>query len=195
MSTDLLSCLQAQKWHTLRGLARANNLPFDSNLTAAQAAKHLHANLGQDNFFPTLWPALSSEAQAALLALQEAGGCLPREDFIHRFGPVRPYKPWRSDAPPPVWETPQSPAEEIVYRGLAFFVNLGATQRPAWAAILPDEFHTPLSALASAPLLSLSALPLPFLCSLTCLPSSASSIAKIYNPSGAAGCLPLPCAL
>ena len=64
MSTDLLSCLQAQKWHTLRGLARANNLPFDSNLTAAQAAKHLHANLGQDNFFPTLWPALSSEAQA-----------------------------------------------------------------------------------------------------------------------------------
>ena len=88
MSTDLLSCLQAQKWHTLRGLARANNLPFDSNLTAAQAAKHLQANLGQDNFFPTLWPALSSEAQAALLALQEAGGDIELVDIDQAGGKV-----------------------------------------------------------------------------------------------------------
>lgn len=149
--TDLLSCLQAQKWHFLRAVARAHELPFDSNLTLLQAAERLHAFLMGDEVFFTLWPALSAEAQAALVALLEAGGHLPREDFVYRFGAVRSYRPWRSDAAPAPWATPRSPAEEVIFRGLAFFVNLGTTKRPAWAAILPDEFHAFLSTLTSPP--------------------------------------------
>jgi hypothetical protein len=148
MATDLLSCLQAQRWHFLRSLARANGWPFDSNLSLAQAANHLGALLSRGATFPDLWSALSAEARSALVALLEAGGYLPQEEFVHRFGPVRRYRPWRPDASPAPWEAPQSPAEAVVFRGLAYRVNLGTAKRPAWAAVLPDEFHAPLTALA-----------------------------------------------
>ena len=146
----LRDCLTAQSLRHLEAIHRARGLAFDTHLPKSLVIEQLTERLREPETTRAAWHALSAEARAALTALLEAGGHLPREDFIYRFGAVRPYRPWQPGDPRAPWESPQSPAEEIVFQGLAFLVNLGTTQRPAWAAVLPNECRAPLSALTSS---------------------------------------------
>ena len=157
MESRLLPCLLAQKWYLLRAITRAIGVPFDSNLSVAEAAERLHARLLDPGVLDNQWRTLSQEGRSAWFALLEAGGAMRREDFIRRFGALPPYTPWRSDAPQSPWQDPQSPAEEILYRGLAFEVNRGTARHPVWTIVLPDEYRESLASLAS---LAASASPL-----------------------------------
>jgi hypothetical protein len=154
----LQGCLLQQTWRTLRAIARVRKLPFDDHLSKQDSASRLAQHLIEPDSLRQVLTGLSLEAQAALRALIEADGQMRQEVFTARFGPIRPYKPWRDDAPQAPWESPASPAEELAYRGLVFTANQGTKKRPVWAVILPDEIKAALSPLLER---AMSALPSP----------------------------------
>ncbi|HIP96970.1 MAG TPA: WYL domain-containing protein [Anaerolineae bacterium] len=149
---NITQCLEAQKWKWLRAICRTHGLPFDSNTTKEQAVHKLIPILTSPQVLQATWDETSAEARAALRALAENGGQMSRAEFIARFGPIRPYKPWRDEAPKRPWQMPISPAEVLAYRGLTFAVNLGTTRRPSWAIVLPDEIHSELAVHLGQPL-------------------------------------------
>ncbi|HEY77206.1 MAG TPA: WYL domain-containing protein [Thermoflexia bacterium] len=162
-------CLLAQRWRTLRALARANDLPFDSNWSKQQAAAALHSRLVNPTRVKKAVESLSAEARAALRGLLERGGQMDQTEFVHRFGPLRPYRPWRGDAPHAPWHAPISPTEELFYRGLIYPLNLGTTERPVPAIVLPSDLSpllsqifppSPVSPLPRHPIVSPSPIPL-----------------------------------
>jgi hypothetical protein len=140
----LRGCLLQQTWRTLRAIARVRKLPFDDHLPKQDSASRLAQHLVEPDSLLQVLSGLSLEAQAALRALIEADGQMRREVFTARFGSIRPYKPWRDDAPPAPWENPASPAEELAYHGLVFAINQGTKKRPLWAVVLPDEIKAAL---------------------------------------------------
>ena len=142
---ELRDCLAVQTWRHLRAISQANGLGFDANLTKTQAVDRLAAWLGGDEHLACL-TALPVEARAGLRELVQVGGQMGSEVFAERFGPLRPYRPWRSDAPPAPWTEPQSATERLVYRGLIFAVTLGRARHSYRVLVLPDEFHEPVMA-------------------------------------------------
>ena len=149
---NITQCLEAQPWRWLRAICRTHGLPFASNTTKEQAVQKLLPVLANPPTIQATWDVISAEARAALRALAENGGQMPRAEFIARFGPIRPCKPWRADAPKRPWQMPISPAEVLAYRGLIFALNLGTTRRPSWAIVLPDEIHSALAVYLDQPL-------------------------------------------
>jgi hypothetical protein len=149
---ELHICLQQYPWRTLKAIFRAYNLPFTPLPDKPTLCTRLAAVILEPERLQATWHALSSETQAALRALSEADGLMRREVFTARFGSIRPYKPWRDDAPPAPWESPASPAEELAYRGLVFVLNQGSKRRPLWVVVLPDEIETALSPFLEAPM-------------------------------------------
>ena len=141
MSTQLLACLLAQKWYLLRAITQALGLPFDSNLSVAEAAGRLHDHLLGKGGLASQWETLSQEGRSAWRTLLESEGEMRREAFVRRFGDLPPYTPWRSGAPQTPWQDAPSPAQEIVYRGLAFEINRGTDEHPVWVMVLPDEYR------------------------------------------------------
>jgi len=141
---ELCACLEQHPWRTLKAIFRAYELPFTPSPDKPTVCARLAATIMEPERLQATWRALSAEAQAALRALAEADGQMRREVFIAHFGSIRPYKPWRDDAPPAPWENPASPAEELAYLGLVFIVNQGTKRRPLWAVILPDEIKAAL---------------------------------------------------
>ena len=121
---ELWTCLQQHPWRTLKAIFRAYDLPFTPLPDKSTVCARLAAAILEPERLQATWRALSPEAQAALRALSEADGQMRREVFISRFGSIRPYKPWRDDAPVAPWQNPASPAEELAYRGLVFTVQV-----------------------------------------------------------------------
>lgn len=142
---ELHTCLQQHPWRTLKAIFRVYDLPFTPSPDKPTVCARLVAAITEPERLQATWQALSAEAQAALRALAEADGLMRREVFTARFGSIRPYKPWRDDAPPAPWENPASPAEELAYRGLVFVVNQGSKRRPLWAVVLPEEVKAALT--------------------------------------------------
>ena len=141
----LEECLQQLPWRTIAAIAQAQAQPYTHRHDKPTFCARLAAAIIEPERLQATWRALSTEAQAALRALVEAGGQMRREVFTARFGSIRPYKPWRDDAPVAPWENPVSPAEELAYRGLVFAINQGTKRRPLWAVVLPDEIKTALT--------------------------------------------------
>ena len=133
----------------LRAITRALGLPFDSNRTLVEAAGRLHDHLLAERMCGDQWTALSNEGRSAWLALLETEGETRSEDWCRHFGRIRPYMPWRADALQAPWQDSPSPAEEVLYRGLAFEVNQGTTEHPVWTIVLPDEYVPVLAGLAA----------------------------------------------
>ncbi|MBN1814845.1 MAG: WYL domain-containing protein [Anaerolineae bacterium] len=107
----------------LRAIARAHHWDFDNNWTQPQAAAHLAVRLAQEGVLSHVLTTLPPDAIDALHALRAADGVMPAYRFLDRFGPLRPYRPWRKDAPPTPWQAPASPAETLWYCGLIFQVH------------------------------------------------------------------------
>ncbi len=68
-----------------------------------------------------LWSELSDTERAILRIIQAAEGRLPRRHLTHRFGKLRPYRPWRTGEPARPWENPASPVERLWYGGVIFW--------------------------------------------------------------------------
>jgi hypothetical protein len=147
----LVDCLAAQTWRALQAISRGNGLGFDANLTKRQAVERLAAWLGGDEHLGSV-DSLPAEARAALRELLATGGQMAHEAFTRRFGPVRPYRPWRPEAARSPWTDPQSASERLVYRGLVFPVTVGPARHRRRVIALPDEFYDPLAARLSAAL-------------------------------------------
>lgn len=149
---ELLHCLRALPWHTLRALAKANGCPFNGKWTQLQAAEALTQTLGRPERLAAFFPALPAVAQAALRQLYRAGGALTHLEFTFRYGNLRPYRPWRADAPRAPWEEPAAPTEKLFYCGLVFPYDLGTPRHPLLVFVLPADYHPALaSLLARAP--------------------------------------------
>lgn len=141
----LEECLQQLPWRTIAAIAQALALPYTHRHGKSTLCARLAAAIMEPERWQATWRALSPEARAALRALSEADGLMCQEAFTARFGSIRPYKPWRDDAPVAPWENPASPAEELAYRGLVFVVNQGSKRRPLWVVVLPDEIKACLT--------------------------------------------------
>ncbi len=141
---SLRYCLERQSWHTLRALARAVALPFDSNWPKPEAIERLATYLGQVAYLRQSFGALSSESRAALRRLVEAGGQLSQGDFTYHSGELRPYRPWKRNASPSPWTAPGSPAEELLYKGLIFPLDLGTRSHPLLTIVVPVEYRDSL---------------------------------------------------
>jgi hypothetical protein len=97
----LKSCLTALPFRNLRVIARL-----------------LDVKRGQNTPKTVLVERLTTALLDTADALVAAGGEMPWRVFRERFGDIRPYRPWRDDAPDRPWETPISPAEALWFRGL-----------------------------------------------------------------------------
>ena len=119
----LLDCLTNTPWKQLTALLAAYQLPRTAQQTKAQVIEQLHHHLLQTATITSIIAQLDGSAQAALRALLAAAGALPVHTFEHRFGLIRPYRPWRkadatgADQP---WRTPISTTETLWYLGLLY---------------------------------------------------------------------------
>jgi hypothetical protein len=142
---DTISCLLRYPWRSLTALAAVYDVLAYHHLPKERVARELgaaiHARL------PRTLAALDSDARAALRALAQADDLTLRHaDFITRFGPLHPYRPWNPDAPPAPWPTPLSPAATLVHYGLAYPLSLGTRRRPLRVVLLPHDLHAALAA-------------------------------------------------
>ncbi len=136
---NLLNGLTSHPRHLLRRIAQYYDIRFDNAIprrqVAARIATFLTAHLTE------ILATLPTDARAALQSLAVAQSRLPAWEFLSRFGPLRPYKPWRHDLPAPTAAALPSPAAMLFYRGLVF-----RTRKPD-SFVLPAElaFHFPPS--------------------------------------------------
>lgn len=108
--------LQRRTWRELRMTAHAHGLPFNTHYPKARACQYLVQSLHSGQLRRSL-RALGQSERAALVALQAAGGSLPQYRFTAVFGAIRPFRPWREDAPRAPWRRPVSPAERLWFLG------------------------------------------------------------------------------
>jgi hypothetical protein len=104
----------------LRVLSRAHHVQFDNRWTKAQAVDHVFAILTNPAAIHRAIGSLPKDAREALETLVACGGAMPAHRFLDRFGPLRPYRPWRTDCPTDMWRHPISPAERLWFLGFVF---------------------------------------------------------------------------
>ena len=145
----LLDCLTNTPWKQLTALLAAYQLPRTAQQTKAQVIEQLHHHLLQTATITSIIAQLDGSAQAALRALLAAAGALPVHTFEHRFGLIRPYRPWRkadatgADQP---WRTPISTTETLWYLGLLYRDPPKPTPGFIQHYLIPAELVPPLRA-------------------------------------------------
>ena len=119
--------LQTVSWRHLLALLAAHGLSIASSQAKPTLIQQLDRHLTQPQVLNASIAQLDAVGKDALRALLAAGGALPVHPFQQRFGPLRPYRPWRqdpsADGQPPVvqpWLAPISTTETLGYLGLLF---------------------------------------------------------------------------
>ena len=163
---DITTCLQRYSWRDLTALAAVYDVSahhrYPKQGVAEAVSQAIHAHLSD-----TL-SELSDDARAALRALLQADDLtISRPDFVARFGPLHPYRPWNDEAPPGPWPQPRSPTATLVHYGLVYPLNLGTTERPVPVVLLPHDLQGALALaldhpprLPASPIRELAHLPL-----------------------------------
>lgn len=125
----------------LRGIAELCGIALATN-NRAEAAAQLAAILAEPKATETILAGCSPAANAAWAALSEAGGRMKLPAFARSFGQIRPIGPGKLEREA-VWRQPQSPAEELWFRGLLFraFADLGGGH--VEHVYIPDELMPP----------------------------------------------------
>ncbi len=132
---QLLDCLHHTPVRTLLALCQANGFACPASTPKDELAVWLHGCLSsrcRASYLAQLPP----DHLAILHALAHQSAPWPLTQFEIRFGQIRPYHPWRQDAPRHPWRAPVSAAEALVYRGLIFVIKT-AHQSPH--VLLPSE--------------------------------------------------------
>jgi len=121
----------------LRGIAELRALALSTN-HRDDAATQLAAALAEPEATAAALVTCSEAARAAWAALAAAGGRMKTPAFTRQHGVIRPVGPGRLEREA-IWRQPQSPAEELWYRGLIFrgFADLG--DGPAEYIYIPAE--------------------------------------------------------
>ena len=140
MNLALNDHLQASTWRRLWAISKTLDLkvghkPAKEALVRA-IAQFLQRRLAR------IVESLSNEERKALQALIAAGGRMPLAQFTGRFGPIRPYRPWRRDSPRHPWRKPISPAESLWYKGLIFQVTCKTPQGLEDLIVIPSDLLT-----------------------------------------------------
>lgn len=133
----LTECLQRTPRRTLLAISRANSFACASRATKAELEAVLAQQLAR-RYRSASAAQLPAHLMEALHALARHRGQMPLVQFEQRFGPIRPYRPWRSGEVRNPWHAPLSAAEDLYFRGLVY-VARPLPGAPA-QAILPEEF-------------------------------------------------------
>lgn len=134
---SLLLSLNDHSMALLRGIAELRGLQLSTN-SREDAAAQLAAALAEPAATAAALATCSDGARAAWAALTAAGGRQKTPAFARQHGAIRPVGPGRLEREA-LWQQPQSPAEELWYRGLIFraFADLG--DGPAEYIYIPVE--------------------------------------------------------
>ncbi len=134
---DLLSSLTGYPMALLRGIAELCGAPLASN-ARDDAAAQLAAALAEPDAVERALAACSPAGRTAWSALVAAGGRMKAPAFLRQHGAIRPVGPGKLEREQ-VWQQPESPAEELWYRGLIYraFADLG--DGPAEYVYIPNE--------------------------------------------------------
>jgi hypothetical protein len=122
-SPDLADLVSQHPWRTLRAIAQAHHQRFDIRWRKDEAVAALTVLLSDPRVLTRALRTLPDEAQEALRVLQLNGGVLPAVNFLARFGPLRPYTPWRVEETPTPEDATLSVAERLWFLGLLFRVS------------------------------------------------------------------------
>jgi hypothetical protein len=126
----------------LRGIAALRAVPLATNARDDAAAQLAAALAGPDATEIALGDC-SPGAQAAWDALRAAGGRMKLAVFSRTHGAIRPIGPGKLEREQ-TWQRPETPAEELWYRGLIFraFADLG--DGPVETVYIPAELLPPI---------------------------------------------------
>lgn len=146
---SLLLSLNDHSMAMLRGIAELRGLQLNTN-SREDAAAQLAAALAEPEATQAALAACSAGGRAAWAALLAAGGRQKTPTFTRQHGAIRPVGPGRLERDA-LWLQPQSPAEELWYRGLIFrgFADLG--DGPAEYVYIPTELASAAPAPAPTP--------------------------------------------
>lgn len=135
--SNTVSLLAKRTSRGLRAAAGAHGLPFNNRLPLAQSRTALYTALTAGHALRRAVRGLTDRELAPLLALRAAGGRLDMGQFAAAFGPLQPYRPWRSDSPPHPWRSPVSTADRLWYLGLIETTRADVLLPAEVAALLP----------------------------------------------------------
>jgi len=137
----LLPSLNDHSLAMLRGIAELRGVDLTTNVRS-DAAAQLAAQLAEPAVTETALASCSPAALDAWRGLAAAGGRMKTPVFTRRFGVIRPVGPGKLEREQ-LWRSPDSPVEELWYRGLIFraFADLG--EGPAEYIYIPDDLLPP----------------------------------------------------
>lgn len=118
----------------LLAVCRAHHLSPPRGAGKAALVHLLRRILTDESRLDRLRTSLPQPTLEILREISLAGGNLPARYIFRRYGSVRPYRPWRADAPRRPWENPVSEVERLWFLGL-IFIDTKADQ-----VHLPAEF-------------------------------------------------------
>ena len=131
----MVALLAYRTWRTIRLASLAHGLKFDTRQTKQQGFERLRTVLLDDGRLRRAYQQLTEAEREPLIALQMAGGSMPRYQFEAQFGAIRRYRPWRDDAPRHPWRRPVSAAEKLWHLALVEIVP----DQPQDRVVLVDE--------------------------------------------------------
>lgn len=121
-SPNLVDLVRQHPWRTLRAIAQAHHQRFNIRWRKDEAVAALTALLSDPRVLTRALRTLPDEVHEALRVLHLNGGVLPAAHFLARFGPLRPYTPWRAEETPTPEAATLSVAERLWFLGLLFRV-------------------------------------------------------------------------
>ena len=134
---SLLASLADHPMALLRGIAELRGVELASNVRT-DAAAQLASALAEPASTASALVACSPAAQTAWRALIAAGGYMKMPVFARSHGDIRPIGPGRLEREA-TWRQPESPAEELWYRGLIFRVFADLGDGPLEYVYIPDD--------------------------------------------------------
>lgn len=135
---ELSKCLAKLPFRHLLIIARQHQIYRGQNPSKAELVDRLTVALLRPDVINRALQRLSHAQREALDAVVAAGGELPWRDFRQRFGDIRPYRPWREEAPERPWEAPISPAEALWFRGLIYRLPRRPRSGQQVRIVIPD---------------------------------------------------------
>ena len=134
---DLFQSLQKQDIGHLRIIAELWGLELES-INTDDAREELSASLLDVELVSELIDSFSPEANSAITSLVNAGGRLPWQTFVRKFGNIREAGAGKRDREKPHLK-PSSTTEYLYYRGMIARAFFDTEKGPQEFAFIPDD--------------------------------------------------------
>jgi hypothetical protein len=137
---DLTQCLSAASHRTLIAIARCQGFRAHKGIPKDSLVRQLADHLGDAARLHALLDDCRPDERRALHRLAASDGRMPAHDFTRQFGPIRPYRPWRTDSVRHPWRNPISISERLLYLGLIYLTRGNRERGEPAQVVLPAEF-------------------------------------------------------